>query len=420
MQMNRYPWIFLFVHFLIGNVLGQKPSTGLVPINDLAAAEYRGFQGGLYPNGSNSRPWKHDSLGMVFSREIRPLDVSGNMDTLKGKVVLLSIGMSNTTQEFSLFKQTADTFRWKNPKLILVDGAVGGQTAAIISDPNRNPNYWNTVDQRLQSAGLGAKQVQICWIKEADANPTQSFPSHANTLMNELAEVARIIKRRFINCKVSYWSSRTYGGYATTTLNPEPYAYESGFSVKGLIERQINGDTSLTCNGQNPNAPWLAWGPYLWADGQIPRSDGLNWSVTDFATSDGTHPSASGRKKVADLLLAFFKTDLTAKDWFLKNTFTDVHAATILKNRDGFMLQQNYPNPFNPSTTVHFNLPEGAQAKLAVLDASGREVAILVDRVLPAGEHEVVFRTYVLPSGLYLFKFQTDACIQIKKGLLIR
>ena len=47
------------------------------------------------------------------------------------------------------------------------------------------------------------------------------------------------------NVKLAYLSSRTYGGYATTPLNPEPYAYESGFSVKWLIEGQLKGEAAL-------------------------------------------------------------------------------------------------------------------------------------------------------------------------------
>jgi lysophospholipase L1-like esterase len=64
-------------------------------------------------------------------------------------------------------------------------------------------------------------------------------------------------------------------------------------------------------------APLLLWGPYLWADGVKPRSDGLVWKREDLA-GDGTHPSASGRRKVAQLLLDFFKNDDLAKGWFGK------------------------------------------------------------------------------------------------------
>jgi hypothetical protein len=35
---------------------------------------------------------------------------------------------------------------------------------------------------------------------------------------------------------------------------------------------------------------------------------------------DCTHPSDSGRKKVAELLMEFFKTDTIASSWFLANS----------------------------------------------------------------------------------------------------
>ena len=67
-------------------------------------------------------------------------------------------------------------------------------------------------------------------------------------------------------------------------------------------------------------SPLLLWGPYLWADGVKGRkADGLVWKREDLA-GDGTHPGEGGRRKVAELLLRFFKTDPTAKDWFLKGT----------------------------------------------------------------------------------------------------
>ena len=61
--------------------------------------------------------------------------------------------------------------------------------------------------------------------------------------------------------------------------------------------------------------PWVAWGPYTWADGTTPRPDGLTWSCSDFAP-DGTHPSAQGADKVGAALLRFFTTNKTARTWF--------------------------------------------------------------------------------------------------------
>ena len=110
---------------------------------------------------------------------------------------------------------------------------------------------------------------------------------------------------RFPNLKIAYLSSRTYAGYATSPLNPEPHAYESGFAVKWLIADQIAGKPELSPD----RAPWCAWGPYVWADGTRANHDGLSYTRADYGDADGTHPSDSGRLKVAQRLLQFLKTD---------------------------------------------------------------------------------------------------------------
>jgi hypothetical protein len=97
-----------------------------------------------------------------------------------------------------------------------------------------------------------------------------------------------------------------------------PYAYESAFVVRWLIEDQIKGKPSLNYDPEKGTvkSPLPLWGPYLWADGEKGRKiDDLIWKPEDLA-GDGTHPSDSGRRKVAELLLDFVKTDPTAKLWF--------------------------------------------------------------------------------------------------------
>jgi hypothetical protein len=144
-------------------------------------------------------------------------------------------------------------------------------------------------------------------------------------LESNLGAIVRALKVRYPNLQQVFLSSRTYGGYATTQLNPEPYAYESGFSVKWLIQAQIeqmrNGGHIVDARAGDLNynsvAPWIGWGPYLWADGTNARSDGLTWERADFV-NDGTHPAPeSGVKKVGTLLLNFFKTSPYTRCWFL-------------------------------------------------------------------------------------------------------
>jgi hypothetical protein len=115
-------------------------------------------------------------------------------------------------------------------------------------------------------------------------------------------------------------SSRIYGGYATTALNPEPYAYEGAFSIRWIIDRQVKGDLALNPDPARGEvkSPVLLWGPYLWADGVTPRKDGLVWNIDDLRENDRTHPGDSGRHKVAELLLNFCHSDPYAKSWYSK------------------------------------------------------------------------------------------------------
>jgi hypothetical protein len=389
-------------------------SVGLKPINEMQSDRYKGFQAGLYPNGQNVRPPTHDSAGRVFVQLIRPLDTQGSVDLANGKIVLLSIGMSNTTMEFSVFKQIADTDRAKNPRLAIVDGAQGGQTAAIISNPSAN--FWTVVDQRLTAAGVTRQQVQVVWIKEADANPTQPFPAHAITLQLELEAIAHIVKSRYPNTRLAYCSSRTYAGYATTNLNPEPFAYESGFSVKWMIEKQISGDTSLAYAGPFARSPWLAWGPYLWVDGTTRRSDGLTWQATD-TQSDGTHPSASGSLKVAALLLNFFKSDATATPWFLKTPATGISAERP-EIPSSISLAQNYPNPFNPSTNFEFRISHFGLVTLRIYDVLGREVTVLMKGWLHPQSYSIRWNAAGSPSGVYFYDL-TAGTTRVTKSMIL-
>jgi uncharacterized delta-60 repeat protein len=306
-------------------------ATGTIPINDFGPGSYQGLTAGLYPAGSNTPPAAHAAAALaVATDEIRPLNASGTPDPVNGRIVMISIGMSNTTQEFATkgtqhFKLRADADPAKNPQLIIVDGAQGGQDAPAWINPTAAT--WNIVNQRLTVAGVTAQQVQVAWLKQALAGPNNygAFPAHAQALQSDLEIIARNLKTNFPNIKITYLSPRTRSYTNTpTALNPEPFAYETGFAVKWAVEDQISGAGNLNFDPANGTvvAPLLLWGPYIWADGLTPRSDGFTWLCSDLE-SDFTHPNASGGvPKVATHLLAFFKTDPTAVPWFLRGSVT--------------------------------------------------------------------------------------------------
>jgi hypothetical protein len=86
-----------------------------------------------------------------------------------------------------------------------------------------------------------------------------------------------------------------------------------------------------------------------------------------------------------------------------------------------FMLGQNYPNPFNPRTTISFSLPQPGSVTLKVYDARGCEVMTLADRRREtAGYHEIIFDATDLPSGVYLYRLQSDNLIATRKMMVIK
>lgn len=296
-------------------------STGLLPLTQLGTGIYRNFQGGLYPFGSNLRPSPHETAGIGLSYQIKPRDSKGLWKPY-GKIVLLTIGMSNTTQESSVFIPLANADPLKNQKVMIVDGAEGGMSADKISDLNTitAQEYWQVVEDRLAQSGVNDKQVQAVWLKEADDVPLQTFPEDALRLKSELAAIVQILKNKFWNLQMVFLSSRSYGGYASNQpMRGEPVSYQTGFAVKWLIEDQINGSPDLNYDvlRGEVKAPWLSWGAYLWADGTTPRDDGLSYLCSDYQ-SDGVHPATGARDKIANQLLNFFKTDSIASRWFLK------------------------------------------------------------------------------------------------------
>ncbi len=300
-------------------------STGNIPLPDLGTGFYLGFEGGLYPSGSDTRPTEHETAGLAEANQVKPLDATGNVDNSHGIIGLISIGMSNASEEFASggatsFMPRADADPSKDPQLTIVDGAQAGKDAVAWADPN--DDAWTTLAQRLTAAGVSADQVQVVWMKQALNFPMGygAFPAHAQKLQADIETILRTLKSRYPNVQITYLAPRTRA-YTNdpTQVSPEPYAYETGFAVQWTIADQINGTGNLNFDASKGTvvAPYLSWGPYLWVDGTNPRSDGLTWLCSDLQT-DFIQPSSTGVGKVASQLLTFFKTDPTATPWFLK------------------------------------------------------------------------------------------------------
>jgi enterochelin esterase-like enzyme/dienelactone hydrolase len=324
-----------------GARFGEAPDTSrLVPLTDMTKEDkYRGFEGGLYPECKNQRPAEHDAAGLRLAKKVVPLDNDGK-PSADGKIVVLGIGFSNTFQCFKGFQAVAAADRNVNPRVVLVNGAVGGIPAEVAQHEDgqrrmgqggqaRVVKYWEEVDKRLKQAGVTPKQVEVVWIKETNPAPhKESFPKYTRDLQAQITKIVQLLPKRFPNVQLVYLSSRSWGGWAKVPAgskasqpgNSEPYSYETAFAVKWLIERQLKGEAELNFDPAKGavKAPWLSWGPYWWANGENKRKDGFHFQKSDFRDNDQMHHSEAGMKKLGQELLRFFKTDTTTRTWFTK------------------------------------------------------------------------------------------------------
>lgn len=245
---------------------------------------FRGFpvpiteSAGLYGEGRNTPPQSHHERGLQAAAEVQPPS---------GELVVASLGMSNTAQEWVAFRVLVRDLT----DAVLVDTACADCTTEKWGNP-ADPT-WDTAAARLMRQGLSGSDVRVVWMKVTAGK-------YNSATADDFDRILAAMRVHWPNVEQVFVSSRIYGGY-----NPEgePAAYDSGPAVRTFVRRHL---------GQAH--PWVAWGPYLWANGSEARADGLRWERSDLE-DDGIHPSPAGEAKVAEILLEFFRTSPYAP-WF--------------------------------------------------------------------------------------------------------
>lgn len=319
--------LFLMVGLalILGTVIHQptlaQPDDVLVPITEMQA-DYGQESPKLYGPAGNTIPPFYRPVVQHATDKIAPLDDMGN-PSQDGQIGFLSIGMSNTSQEFSAFMQLAAAQDQINPAVVLVNGAQGGMDSVAW---NTTETPWKVVfDERLVEAELTPEQIQVIWLEIEVRSITEYASDDEGQKTFRVEQIKQLIERltvTFPNVRMIYLSARSYGGFynsevANNTSIPEPLSYEHGFAVRQVIldhlrEAQPKANDPAT---YDELLPVVIWGPYFWA-GETPREDGLYYVREDFAR-DGIHPSPQGQQKIAKVMLDFFLTDPTTQSWFI-------------------------------------------------------------------------------------------------------
>ncbi|MEG8990679.1 T9SS type A sorting domain-containing protein [Ignavibacteria bacterium 4148-Me] len=101
-------------------------------------------------------------------------------------------------------------------------------------------------------------------------------------------------------------------------------------------------------------------------------------------------------------------------------TLTDVKETYNKNIPADFQLYQNYPNPFNPNTTISFTLPKSGYVNLIVYNSLGQEIAKLIDGYKDAGTYFINWNAENLPSGVYIYKLESNNFTAVKKMTLMK
>lgn len=85
-----------------------------------------------------------------------------------------------------------------------------------------------------------------------------------------------------------------------------------------------------------------------------------------------------------------------------------------------FSVAQNSPNPFNPSTTISFSLSDGGFVSVDVFNTAGQKVDTLVESVLQAGAHSLVWDASDFSAGIYFCTVKSGSHSKTLKMTLLK
>ena len=74
-----------------------------------------------------------------------------------------------------------------------------------------------------------------------------------------------------------------------------------------------------------------------------------------------------------------------------------------------------YPNPFHAATTFEFNLKEDADVSLKLIDAVGKEVALLLNEHKHPGDFKINFDKGQIVAGIYFYELKINGNIKTGK-----
>jgi len=248
--------------------------------------------------------------------------------------------------------------------------------------------------------------------------PLEVSDSLVSTLYPEAASPAYIydvgyLARASVGVGRGYWLKFSGGG--TVDINGSPFSVDTvdligGWNIVGSLSAPVTVASITSIPGGLSTSSF-----YGYADGY--------YTADTILPGQGYWVKASGPGSIV-LTSSPSATPLAGRIRVVPTTELPPDAPPADRAPGGlpadFTLGQNYPNPFNPSTVISFSLPDTDPVTLRVFDLLGREVATLVNNVLPAGDHHVRWDAGGEAGGVYYYRLQAGRLTETKVMLLVR
>jgi hypothetical protein len=153
----------------------------------------------------------------------------------------------------------------------------------------------------------------------------------------------------------------------------------------------------------------------LWDSSDVPLYNGMYSDL--FATTDGRGGAIGLGWHQFDFSIRSFKV---SKNGILGEVITNINDQHNFIFKDEIVLYQNFPNPFNSSTIIQFQLAQESKIRIDLYNILGEKIQTISDGFYSRGMHSINLSSFKLPSGIYVYRLQTETKSITKKLLIIK
>jgi hypothetical protein len=297
------------------------------------------------------------------------------------------------------------------PQLIS-DGAGG----AIITWDDLRGSYRDIYAQRVDALGVvkwTTNGVAICKAYEHQVRPCLTSDNVGGAIIawtdSRVLEETHIYVQRVDALGVVKWT--TNGVVVSTATGGESSPQLASDGVEGAIItwrdlQSGNGDIYAQRVDGSGNLKWASVG--------VAVCNAQGDQLGPVLTPDGT----------GGVIIAWEDTRNGNHDIYAQRVPAGM-ADVVLRPAAITALSQSFPNPFNPVTHITFSLAVAGDVSLRIYDIESRLVRSVVDGWREPGVYSEIWDGKdddgsALPSGVYLYRLETDKFVTTKKMVLLK